>query len=64
MTQVDKDELEAIIDQNTLADVVFSLGEICWEKSEHIKESYGNGDADRWVLAADQLDDLAVDIEV
>lgn len=56
ITQANKYALEAMIDSNTLAEVVAALSEICAEKADHIRANWQDAvTAQAWDIAADKL---------
>lgn len=62
MNDKDYDELENIIDRNTLNVVATKIAEICFEKANHIEETYGNGDANQWDDAGDTFENTAMEV--
>ena len=42
MTQAEAINLETLIDNHGIQEVMDAIANICWEKSEHIVQSYGD----------------------
>ncbi len=64
MNQGELDALEAMIDRYKLNEVATAIAQICYEKADHIRENYGNGDADTWDDAGDIFENTAMEVEV
>lgn len=56
--QIDKDMIEALIDEHSLSDVVQALAEICREKAEHIRTNWQDDTAlvRAWARVASKID--------
>ena len=62
MTKEEFDDLEVLIDHYQLNEVATAIAEICFEKADHIRTSYGNGDADNWDDAGDVFENAAMEV--
>ena len=55
-TEQIKTELEAILDSSKLEWVIEALGQICWQKAEHIRANWQDEElAQRWEKAGNKL---------
>ncbi len=60
LTQDGKDTLESMLDSTSMSYLLHVIGQLCYEKSEHIRSNWQDGQmADAWSTAGDKLWRLA-----
>ncbi len=60
LNQDDRDTLESLIDQHTLADVLTALANICHEKADHLQGNWQDISAARmWTQTAKKVETLS-----
>ncbi len=65
LSQVERDQLEALVDAASLSDVVEALGRIAAEKAEHIRTTWQDTYTARpWQKASDRLDRIVPHVRV
>lgn len=62
MTNDEYYKLELLIDRYHLNEVATKIAEICFEKAEHVRTTYENGDADDWDDAGDVFENAAMEV--
>lgn len=57
--QMDKDRIEKLIDDLSLSEFLFSIGDICREKASYSRDFEDLETADAWDEDADAVDEVA-----
>jgi hypothetical protein len=60
-----EDELEELVDTNSLAEVLDALAQVCYEKAEHLRGNWQDRDtAAHWDKAGGKIDALGSTVDV
>lgn len=61
----DFENLEDMIDRHTLADVLYAISEICYDKAEHISSDWQDEKtANVWNRAARKIEDFQGNLDI